>query len=268
MKNLKMSIGFSLWRWVLARIKTILFWIPFMNKSFVILSSGRSGSTLLVQLLNCHPSIQCRGELLNREDIQKRKLVGAKDDHLINYILAQLLPLKIWLAFTGFKIFNEQLEYCKLSFAKLLTALRNPPVIVSYRENFLETFVSLKIAFQTDIWYSEKRANEYAIEVDWEEFKNYMNVERARCAKTVSLISPKCKHLFISFEELEADQTVVIERIFSFLNLEFCPTSAVSIRQNPLPLHEKITNYKDIMEKIKECNSCIHLTSDWLDKCQ
>ena len=43
---------------------------PPMNRSFIILSSGRSGSTMLVQLLNCHPAILCHSELLNRDDLK------------------------------------------------------------------------------------------------------------------------------------------------------------------------------------------------------
>ncbi len=38
------------------------------TSKFIIFGQGRSGSTLLKQLLDSHPEITCEGELLNVED--------------------------------------------------------------------------------------------------------------------------------------------------------------------------------------------------------
>ena len=38
---------------------------------FVIIAQARSGSTLLVEALNCQPHILCHGEVLSRKWIQK-----------------------------------------------------------------------------------------------------------------------------------------------------------------------------------------------------
>ena len=40
-----------------------------MNRSFIILSSGRSGSSMLRQLLSCHPSIFCHARNRWRESV-------------------------------------------------------------------------------------------------------------------------------------------------------------------------------------------------------
>ena len=41
------------------------------EKKFIIFAQGRSGSTLLVSLMNCHKEIFCDGEILNRLDYGK-----------------------------------------------------------------------------------------------------------------------------------------------------------------------------------------------------
>lgn len=251
--------------WILACIKVVLLKIPFMNRSFVVLSSGRSGSTLLTQLLNCHNEISCRGELLNREELHKHGLEINDKKCLINYILAKLLPAKFWFRYTGFKIFNEQLEFCKLSLQQLLCSLYHPPVIVLYRENLLETFVSLKIAFQNDVWYSENLINQCSIEVDWDEFEQYVETERMRWRESMfCLVS--VRKIFVSFEELTTKQSKVMSSVFSFLKVEDCSVTAASKRQNPLALEKKVINYHSIMDKVKALNFPIYLTSKWLSE--
>ena len=91
---------------VLAWVKTLLLRTPSMNRSFIILSSGRSGSTMLVQLLNCHPAILCHSELLNRDDLKGYGLIRegrpcVSSHRLIKYTMAQLVPWKPWLPYTG-----------------------------------------------------------------------------------------------------------------------------------------------------------------------
>ena len=249
--------------WVLAQIKSVLQWLPFMNKSFIILSSGRSGSTLLRILLNCHYSVNCWGELLNREKLEEHGLKKASNEVLINYILARLLPFKLWLPYTGFKLFNEQVEYCQLSLKTLLSSLYSPPVIILYRENLLETYVSLKIAEQNQIWYSETVVNECSIEVDWEEFKEYCETERKRWQESLSELSGSQK-LFVSFEDLIANQDETMNKIFDFLKIKPFPVKASSKRQNPQMLEEKVSNYEEITALTKKENYSTRLTLEWL----
>lgn len=240
--------------WILACIKVVTTRLPYLNRSFVILSSGRSGSTLLVQLLNTNRQIACAKELLNRELLDQYQLKGADERTLTNYLLSMLLPMKLWLPYTGFKLFNEQLEYCKLSLRQVIQDLNFPPVIVLYRENLLETYVSLKIAFQTDVWYSEKQVNKYSVMVDWEDFYQYAEDERMRWKKSLSALGG-VKKILVTFDQLTGGQQgETMHRLFGFLNLTTnCPiTAASSVRQNPLPLEKKVLNYHEIMERVRE----------------
>ena len=258
---------------ILAWVKTLLLWIPSMNRNFIILSSGRSGSSMLRHLISCHPSIFCHAELLNRCDLLHYNLVRdgrtvVSSHYLIKYIKARLVPWKPWLPYTGFKLFNEQIEFCKLSLGNLLNALRNPPVIVLYRENLLETYVSLQIAFQTGNWYSERKINQLSIKIDWENFRDYVITERNRWRESMRVLSTHRKTMFISYTELTDRKTESMCKIFTFLNLDpSVETFVASLKQNPLPLSEKISNYQEIMNKLWSSDLSSELTYKWLQEC-
>ena len=264
-----MASVFTMWIllcwWILACIKRLLLWIPFVNRSFVILSSGRSGSTLLVQLLNCHPNVACKGELLNRNCLQIYNLRGATSPTLINYILASLIPSKLFLLYTGFKLFNEQLEFCNLRLKDILTSLLYPHVIILYRENMLETYVSLEIAFKTDVWYSEDGGSGERIKLDWQKFLDYAETERARWKRSMMDMPVYSKVLFISYEELIENRNKTMSRIFQFMGLDMCHVEAASKKQNPLSLKEKIINYDQIKQRVLECEESYAITKQWLE---
>ena len=257
--------------WIKSIIKAVYLRLPLFNKSFVILSSGRSGSTLLVQFLNCHPSISCHGELLNREKLNSNLVVdgrGFNQGMLIRYILSRLLPLNPFKPLTGFKVFNEQLEYCKLPLSRLTSGLCNPPIVVLYRENLLETYVSLRIAESNDIWFSEDIVNSCSFEVQWKDFFEYCVGERRRWEKSMRHLSvTRDRVLFLSFEELVSGREEAMGRIFGFLNLKNCYVVACSKRQNPQPLEEKVSNCSEILERAERERLSLNLTKDWLQKC-
>ena len=251
-----------LWWWILASIKVAVTRIPYMNRNFLIVSSARSGSTLLVQLLNNNKGIQCKSELLNRELLEQYQLTGASRRTLINYILAMLLPMKIWLPYTGFKVFSEQLEFCNLPLDQMLEGLCYPPVIVLYRQNLLESYVSLKIAFQTNIWYSENTVNNYSVKVDWNEFQRYIERQKRRWKRAMSSLRG-VKKVIISYEELVGSlQNETMQRLFTFLNMPLDRDQLLvvkSVRQNPLQLEKKVVNYHEIMEQAQQSGYSIML---------
>ena len=239
--------------------------IPCMNRSFVIVSSARSGSTLLVQLLNTNDEIVCKRELLNREVLMKEQLIGADRTTLTNFILASLLPWKIWLPYTGFKLFNEQLQYCNLPLEHVIEDLHFPPVIVLYRENLLETYVSLQIAFQNKLWYSDKKVNDCHVEVDWNDFYEYAERERKRWRRCMSALRGVRK-IVVSYDQLAGDKRKeTMQRLFVFLNATVDPDRPLvthCVKQNPLQLKEKVINYQEIIKKAQELDYSIMINLD------
>ena len=253
----------KVWLWLLASFKALLQRIPHASESFLVLSSGRSGSTLLMQYLRCHPSISCRmKEPLNPDTNGLTGPVGSST--LISQVMAQLLS---WKRLSGCKIFCEQLEFYRVSFAELLSALRDPPVIVLYRENLLETYVSLQIAFKTDVWYSEKDSRHCTtIKLDFDEYKQYAVTERERWKNTLSALSDKNRVHFFSYEELTADKSKALSGVFMFLNLPPCETVAYSKRQNPFGLAKTISNFEEVKERLDTFSGHI-LTREWMRGC-
>ena len=237
-----------------------------LHSNFLVLSSGRSGSTMFTELLNWHPQVECKKELLNRDKLKKLQLTAVSKQTLSNYILARLLPSKLGILRTGFKLFNEQLEYCYLPIEKILGDLWSPSVIILYRENLLETYISLKIAFATGIWYSEQETNKCSLEVNWAEFEEYVETERRRWRKSVSATGGMRK-MFVSFEELVDDQDETMRRVLAFLNVAECELGVSSVRQNPMPLADKVSNYEEIMEKASDSGLSLTLTAEWLRAC-
>ena len=255
-----------IWWWLAAGLKSLLQKLPYMNRSFLVISSARSGSTLLIQYLRCHPSIACPFlEPFNREVLIKHNLIGAKAD-MMNYFMAQLLPHKPWIPYTACKVFGEQLEYCRLPLEDLLCALRDPPVVVLYRENMLETYVSLQIAFQTGVWFSEEVSKEPSqVTVDWEKFKVYAQEERQRWRKSLCALATTTKIHFLSYEELSRNHNMSIAGIFSFLGLPHCKVVAFSKKQNPLSLEKKVLNFADIKDEMRTFPFL--LTKEWMQGC-
>jgi len=251
--------------WILAWVKQVLLRIPFMNRSFVILSSARSGSTYLRLLLDDHPKITCLGELLNRQHLPDDQLCKASSCVLVNYILSSLLPSKFWLPFTGFKVFHEQMEFCNLCFERVLSALLCPKVIVLFRENMLETYSSLQISLKTGIWCTEDgNTKNERIEIDWKEFVEYVAIIRERWKRNLMIIPKNAEIYFVSYEELTADKDKTMNNIFKFLNLEACTVEAKIKKQNPQPLMERIMNYKQIDKLASKNHLDYTILKQWL----
>ena len=255
--------------WLLGKLKALLQRIPCSRESFLVLSSGRSGSTLLMQYLRCHPDITCSlTEPLNAEILRSH---GIPDSNvspgtLINYIMAQLLS---WRRHTGCKIFCQQLEFYRISFSDLLTALYDPPVIVLFREDALATYISLQLAFKTDVWFSQDENKECTtVEVDPDDYKGHTEWQRQRWRNTLSAFVGRTKKRvhFISYEELIADKERALEGVFSFLGLPPCKTEAYSKRQNPFNLRQIISNYEGIEEKLNSVG-CNVLSKEWMKRC-
>ena len=180
----------------------------------------------------------------------------------MNYILAMLLPMKLWLPYTGFKLFYEQLEYCNLPLEDVLDGLYSPPVIVLYRENLLETYVSLEIAVQTNFWYSREKVNNCSVKVDWNMFYLYAEREKRRWKEAMTALRG-VKKVVISYDELTgSQQDKTVHKLFAFLNLmsdQDQPVVVKSVRQNPLQLEKKVVNYDEIMEQAQEVGYSILL---------
>jgi LPS sulfotransferase NodH len=158
---------------------------------FMILTSARTGSNLLLSLLSGHPSIKMYGELFNLDKLRRDELVQTLDDP-IEYLRKRVYKAHpVGTTAVGFKMFYEHLtpdyfskpidpaetsERLKEQFVQLstflqtnydrtmlsgrfsatwdfLTSDRPLAIIHLKRRNMLNTLISLKTAYVTDAWW-------------------------------------------------------------------------------------------------------------------
>jgi hypothetical protein len=121
-----------------------------------LISAARSGTTLLVDYLNCHPQIRCRGEILGEGD----QGYGApyRMDHARLKLHVESLFVKRPGILARATILTYHLDELPLLSADLAQVLHRPKIIVLYREETLGRFVSLKMAERDGLWHSRREA--------------------------------------------------------------------------------------------------------------
>ena len=208
---------------------------------FIILSEPRTGSTYLKSLLNTHFDVNCKGELLSHT-------YGAQDNP-IDDVSRQLsdLPEPV----VGFKTFPEDIVYRQLSLVELIRRLDVKWVIVLWRENFLEMYTSLEIARKTNVWYSRKPASEVeTIEVAGKELLQHLADTEQRWKDVVKGWPPDIVPIFVKYEDLVQNTTSEMCRILHCMSLD--PTDyefeAESCRQNPAPVSQKVSTWKELSD--------------------
>lgn len=217
---------------------------------FLILSNPRSGSTLLKDLLNCHPEIHLEPELLN-------------DEIQIDTLPLEFLESKLSIraaTFVGFKVFPEQIFQRGLDLPSIVRQIGITRIIVLWRENILETLVSRRIAEKTGVWYAPNNSAvadgptiqkimiepqdliEYTTDViqDWNTIVDQWPLG----------ISP----IYVKFEDLIANPMEQVKHILSNMG---CPSDnftarSSSKRQNPSKLADKVENYYDLPLNFRE----------------
>jgi len=115
------------------------------SKKFVIFSTGRSGSTLLVNMLNTNHQVECAGELLRSKNVAPRKVID---------VSKQLCSKEVF----GFKLLTYQLldlQYTITDKKKFLEQLVEDGYKIIYleRKNSLLQAFSVLYAMQRNVWH-------------------------------------------------------------------------------------------------------------------
>jgi LPS sulfotransferase NodH len=209
----------------------------------IVLARSRTGSNLLVSLLNSHPLIRIRGEKCAR-------LHGQDIYEVLKTAFSARSP-KVCLA--GFKLFyyhpNDQDSDLLW---QTLVALPNLKVIHLRRENILRTLLSRKIASVQDVW---KNSGETAdaegvkprltVHLSQGELEKGFTQTRGWEQWGEQLFREHAMHA-VTYEELVEDRDETMERLFEFLGVEGWSTETVLEKQNTQRLSELIENYDDL----------------------
>ena len=129
------------------------------DRNLVVLSAGRSGSGLLVNYLDSNRKIHCHGEVLNSGHEIYGNVEGKTKQELIQHVASFFHAHSA--SYVGEKFLTNQFDELEISLKDVLEVLNGPHVIVLFRRSWLETYVSLRIAEQTGIWYSSRMGKQY-----------------------------------------------------------------------------------------------------------
>ena len=120
------------------------------KNKFVIFSTGRSGSTLLVNLLNTNHQVQCVGELLRSRNLAPHKAINLTE---------KMCPKEVF----GFKLLTYQLLELQSTVTDkkgFLAQLVEDDYQIIYleRTNSLLQALSVLYAMQRNVWHSKNDA--------------------------------------------------------------------------------------------------------------
>jgi LPS sulfotransferase NodH len=231
-------------------------------EKFLILAAPRTGSNLLCTLLNSHPEIVCHHELFNPQGIftalnrrSEATQLGSPQERDADPLgfLDRVWRTGLGYGCTGFKWTRGQNEDV------LRSVLRDAGVkkIVLRRRNRMKTYVSERIAQQTQQWevYCKRDlcVPRPRIRVEMTDLRQHIELnDRFYTGVQFSLRRGNQPHINVAYEALfdRAEQ----RRILGFLGVRATehPLKAASIKQNPTDLRESVSNFDELCAGLQD----------------
>lgn len=231
------------WQRALVRFGHARGWVH--PRNFVLLCAARSGTTMLVDYLNCHPQVRCRGEILGEGHQGYGSPFSMDRTRLALHV--QSLFVKRPGILVGAKILTYHLDELPVKSGDLAQLLDRPKVVVLYRAQILEQFVSLKLAERDGLWHSRRPAKNQPIRLDPATFLAYAARERRMWRESLAGFGD-CQLHYVTYDDLTTQAEQTMQGVFQFLGLEACPVQARFGRLRPHPLAEKLLNYQDYLQ--------------------
>lgn len=233
---------------------------------FVVLATGRTGSTLLGNALADHPEILFYGELFHayedrrRAEAARRTMGAGVERHLPHGVpvcepaddgreyITRLFSQRAEHAAIGFKLMYDQAR--EGAAATVWDALRERTsirVVHLTRRNLLESLISIKRAELTRVWHSRECLSDMtAFRLNPQECQEYFDSLVAMRRLAAPLLESR-PVLTLEYGELAAEFESTMRKAFSFL--EVAPN--VTVRKHlakiaRLAPHDEILNYAQL----------------------
>ena len=202
---------------------------------FVIITSPRTGSNLLVSLLSSHKNINCYGEVFNH-------ITNKNCKELWESTFKRKMP---FIKSVGFKIFYEHpLSSEDKEVWNFIAKDKNIKIIHLVRDNVIRSQLSLLIAYRTNIWGLTPKMKDIPLE------KRKVNVEMESFIRSIKQID-KNKELTkkrfqehsyyeISYEKLTSGIQSEMNQLFDYLNVSRKKVGSNLRKQNPENLYDLI----------------------------
>lgn len=223
------------------------------NPKFVIYGQGRTGSTLLVNLLNSHPKVFCEREIFmdknNPPDGQvshPRRLLRGK---------ASLYRRKVY----GYKVKIYQLSPIRSvesPKAFLTTSLEDGwKIIYLYRRNAFEHALSNLVAENLNQYHFSKKEGKSKFDDLKLTIPTALMIERIQGRiklgeeERESLVG--IPHIPVCYEDLATNSQEIAGDIFDFLKIDRFPVATRLQKTNTKKYSELISNFDEIYEAMK-----------------
>ncbi|RLD45748.1 MAG: hypothetical protein DRJ05_17085 [Bacteroidetes bacterium] len=221
---------------------------------FIIYGQGRSGSTLLKQLFNSHPEINCEGELLN-----------IKENYVTNPFLVKLVnkfPFRFFnfrrqiskLPVYGFTLLQYQISNHRKMLLKMQASRWK--IIHLIREDSFEQSLSHFVAKQTNFWHRrmEKENTTPSIFIDPIAFSSwYVRLEKNK--KRSEHFLKHIEHKTVLYEQdlsNEKQWPETMKSLFAFLGVRNSPVNASLKKTYKKPYSQIVENYDELLESIRQ----------------
>lgn len=226
------------------------------EKKFVILCHSRTGSSLLGDLLNCHPEIQCQGELF-------RILIHSKTQKILfpkHYIIGNYT--------SNCPVFGFDLKLYQLNRSLMRHSYSNKrfirdlvsdgyQIISLNRKNILRQAISHIVARNRNQYnftdkYDERLYKKISIDTKLLETKiNWIN----KFTQAKFEILKDLNHINLIYEDdllNSASHQTTCDKIFNYLGIDSCHVNTAFTRTSPKDLSEIIENYEELKNYIKD----------------
>ncbi|MEP7319818.1 MAG: hypothetical protein ABI921_13780 [Panacibacter sp.] len=237
---------------------------------FVVFTTPRTGSSLLVKTLDTHPAIFCAGELFffkkgifhteAQYPFLRIPFIGNKLNYLVNYpfiflslkgFLNKFYDSKTAKAAAGFKLMHFQTYYTPGVMKYLQT--NQVKTLVLIRKNVLRNTLSDLRARSTKVYHNEGGNKSTAIpkfKVDIQELAKKMQ-QIGGFNRQLENDSKNLDRKIIYYEDFE-NWDAAISGILQYLNVDNIPLQAASKKLNPEKLEDMLENYAEVSKWLNE----------------
>jgi len=236
---------------------------PARPPAFVIFAAQRTGSTMLVSLLDNHPGLRCFGELFVRNpDTLPEAMAGLPKEFCERFAPYETRK-KRWKTYLagvgrrqslpwGFKLMNNQLQKIRAC----MIAEGEARFIVLRRENVLAVHASAEIAARSGQGVAHKGDTVIRTRVrfDRDRFLDHMRRYEAGYARVArTLADHEQSALELDYVRLaRTDAETEQKRLLDHLGVPVRPLTADTLRRNPSDILSRFTNPDDALRAIEE----------------
>lgn len=231
--------------------------------NFVIYTTQRTGSTLLVQLLDSHPQVLCIGEAFIdseiyhaeysyyryiKESIWRRAYSRLFRSRAVKYYLNRFYSLPQQQA-VGFKMMASYTP----QFDCVLRYIRENDVKIIHlvRQNYLKKYLSLARASQSGQWHARKPVQPRKIHVEPNNL--VQGIRRLKEEDTLlNTYLDGMPALKITYQSLQQRQDAAVGRILDFLQVDQdIELTADLVKINPDSAKDVIANYEEVADSLR-----------------